>query len=335
MRLITVTLAAVLLAAALAGPAAAQPRITVEPELLELGVLQQFETRDLKVTIRNDGSDLLEIRDIESTCGCTVPELNTTELAPGAATTMDIHFNSKTFQGKQTKYVHVYSNDPRRPSVDISLTADIKVPLYMEPGKAQIAFPTVPSGESRTVTYTFRTADVPALEITPQTWPKEWLDVKVRPGGKANEAFVDFIVREDAAPGRFREPVTLATNVPAVPRVNLSADVKIVGDVVVTPERVNLRMVRPEQKLSTRVRVAAYRPDTSFTLTGAEVDIPGLRARVENSGSESTVWLDGYALKAGDERIARNGAVSGTLTIRTDLDASPEITVPVMYMVRN
>lgn len=334
MRQTVVTLAAALLTVALALPAGAQPRITVEPELLELGVLQQFETRDLQVTIRNDGSDLLEIRDIESTCGCTVPELATTELAPGASTVMDVHFNSKTFQGKQVKYVHIYSNDPRRPSVDLILTADIKVPLYMEPGKAQIAFPTVPSGESRTVTYTFRTEDVHSLEITPQAWPQAWLDVKVRPGGKANEALVDFIIRQDAAPGRFREPVTLATNVPAVPRVNLSADVKIISDVVVTPERVNLRMVRSEQKLSTRVRVAAYRPGTAFSLTGAEVDIPGLRARVENGANECTVWLDGYALKAGDERIARNGAVSGTLTIRTDLDASPEITVPVMYMVR-
>jgi hypothetical protein len=46
------------------------------------------------------------------------------------------------------------------------------------------------------------------------------------------------------------------------------------------------------------------------------------------------VWLDGQSLAAGDERVESNGAVKGTLTIMTNLASSPQLTVPVMYMVR-
>jgi len=317
-----------------AAAALAAPRIVIEPEQIDFGVLQQHETRDTKVAITNAGDATLEIREIESTCGCTVPALEVTELAPGESTEMEIHFNSKTFQGKQTKYVHVFSNDPQRGAVDLIITADIKVPLEMHPGKSMIGFRTLQVGETQTLTYTFTAEQVDELQMEPRSWPREWLAIDVRPGTSAHTVLVDFSVKEDAPPGRHREQIKLTTNVPEVPVVNLQADVKLISDLVVSPEKVNLRVLRPEQPIKTRVRVAPYRPGTSFEVTGASVDIPGIRTRVEQGDGETTIWLDGQSLGAGDERVEANGAVKGTLTIATNLDSSPEIAVPVMYMVR-
>ncbi len=313
---------------------AAEPRIVVEPELIEFGSLKQHETRDVQVTITNSGDETLEIREVESTCGCTVPDLEVTELAPGQSTEMQIHFNSKTFQGKQTKYVHVFSNDPQRPAVDLIITANIEVPLFMSPAKSMVGFRTLQVGETQTVTYTFRSEEVAELEITPRSWPESWLDVEARPGNSAQTVLVDFTIKADAPPGRHRDPLTLTTNVPAVPVVNLQADVKLVSDLVVNPEKVNLRMLRPEQPIKTRVRVAPYRPGTEFEVTGAEVDIPGIRCRIENSKGECMIWLDGQSLAADHELVGDNGAVKGSLTITTNLASTPVMAIPVMYMVR-
>jgi hypothetical protein len=314
--------------------ALAAPRIVVEPERIDFGLLKQNETRDARVTITNAGDATLEILEIESTCGCTVPELAVTELAPGESTQMEIHFNSKSFQGKQTKYVHVFSNDPRRGSVDLMVTADIKVPLEMHPAKAMIGFPTLQVGETQTLTYTFTAEGVDELRMEPRSWPREWLDVTVRSGDSPRTVLVDFRVKEDAPPGRHREQVKLSTNVPEEPVVSLQADVKLISDLVVSPEKVNLRVLRPEQPIRTQVRVAPYRPGVAFEVTEARVDIPGIRTRVESGDGECTIWLDGQSLAADDARVESNGAVRGTLTIATNLASSPQIAVPVMYMVR-
>ena len=328
--------APVVLALSLALPAVAvaQPRIALEPGHLELGVMGQNETRDSVVVIRNDGDQTLIIRDIESTCGCTVPELKVTELAPGASTEMEIHFNSKTFQGPQTKYVHVFSNDPGRGAVDLLITADITVPLRMTPAKSQLGFRTLQVGETQTLSYTFEAEDLDELEITPSDWPQGWLDIEVRPGRTPNTVLVDFVVKLDAEPGRHRDPVKLRTNVPEMPLISLTTDVKLISDLVVTPDKINLRMLRPEQAVKTRVRLSPYRPGTEFEVLSAEVDIPGLRVRVENGAQETTIWLDGQSLSADHERVADNGAVRGLITVRTNLAGTPEITIPVMYMVR-
>ncbi len=315
--------------------AAAQPQIKMEPEHLEFGALSQHETRDARVTITNTGDQLLRIRDIESTCGCTVPELDTRELAPGAATVMDVHFNSKGFQGPQIKYIHVFSNDPHRGAIDLLITADVKVPLQMTPRQTMVRFPTVKIGESNTQTYTFRSEEVDELEITARHWPKEWLDIVIKPGPDPQTVGVDFTVRKDSPAGRHRDPIKLATNVPSMPLVSLEADIKLVTDLVLGMERVNLRVVRPGQALKSRIRVAPYRPGTEFKLLRAEIDIPGLNARVENGPKESFALINGTALAADHPvSVETNGRIQGTLRIFTDLGSTPEIEIPVTYMLR-
>jgi hypothetical protein len=318
----------------LATAAAAQPRIEFDPPSLDFGVLQQHESRDATVMIRNVGTETLEIREIESTCGCTVPELAVTTVAPGDAVPMEIHFNSKTFQGMQRKFVKIFSNDPRQSVAQFLVAADIKVPLMMTPGKAMVRFPTLHVGETNTQTYTFSTGEVASLEMDVRSKPG-WLDVAFRQGRSAQELYVDFTITGEAPPGRHREPIKLTSNVPAVPVVNMQADVKLVSDLVLGQETVNLRMVRPGQELETRVRVAAYRPDTKFQLTRAEVDVPGLKASVENGARESFVLLDGEAI-AGDHPLAQEngGRIQGTLRIYTDLASTPQLEVPVRYLLR-
>lgn len=332
MRYLPLILAACLLTA---DTGLAQPRIEVVPEHLDFGDLQGWETRDAEVIIRNVGDQVLRIRQIESTCGCTVPELEVKQIAPGAETVMHVHFNSKTFQGPQHRYLHIYSNDPLRGSYDFLVTADIKVPLYMTPSTSMLRFPTVKVGDTETMTYTFRTEDVPSLEITPRDWPASWLDIEVKPGPTPQIAEVEFAIRPDGPVGRYREVVRLATNVPAVPTVNLEVDVRLVADLVLGMERVNLGRVQPGQELTTRVRVTAHDRGTSFELTGAEIDIPGLRARVENSASGAFAVIVGEAMAGDHPQAAENrGRIQGTLRIFSDLASTPELQVPVTYMLR-
>ncbi len=330
MRTLLLTLAICTIATA----SLAQPRIEVVPERLDLGSLQAWETRDHDVVIRNTGDQPLRIRNVESTCGCTVPALEVTEIAPGAQTVMQVHFNSKNFQGPQLKYVHIYSNDPVRGAFDFLVTADIKVPLYMNPTTTMLRFPSLRVGSTESMTYTFRTEDVPRLEIQPESWPRQWLDITVKPGADAQTADVVFAIRPDGPVGRYREIVRLATNVPAVPTVNLEVDVTLTADLVLGMERVNLGALTPGQSVETRVKVTHHQRG-AFKLTRAEIDIPGLTATVENGAGEAFAVIRGEAVARNDAAATGSrGRVQGTLRIFSDLPSTPELQVPVTYMLR-
>lgn len=328
----------VLVASTFLVPAAAlqaQPNLVLEPTSLDFGTMTQRQTRDATVTLSNTGDATLEITKVDATCGCTVPELSITRLDPGQSTVMQVQFNSQQFQGKQLKYLKIYTDSPRQRVIDYLVQATIEVPLTMEPAQTLIRFPQVRGGDTATVTYSFVAKDVSPLEIEAITWPSRWLDVAVRPGRDQHTVLVDFVVRADSPPGTHREPLKLRTNVPEVPVVNLEADVRVVTDLVLSMERVNLMRPRAGQKLSTKVRVAPVAPGIEFQLTSAEVDIPGLEARVENGSGEAFAMVEGEALAA-DHPFAREarGRISGTLRIHTNLPSSPVFELPVVYILR-
>ncbi len=318
-----------------AGALNAQPRIELNPEQLAFGVLQENETRHAQVTIRNGGDSPLRITNIQSTCYCTEASLAVRELEPGASTVMDVLFNSMNFQGRQLKFLKIASNDPRRSLIDYLVTADIKVPLYMEPHEALLQFPAVRAGQSESRSYTFRSEDVPRLEIEARAWPQDWLDIAVRSGEDPQTAVVDFTIRPDGAVGRYRERIRLATNVPLVPTIELEIDVRVVADLVLSMDRINLGVVQPGRPLQSRVKVTPFAPGTLFRLTGAEIDIDGLTASVVNEQNESYAIIEGEAMAGNNPQArARQGRVQGVLRIFSDLASTPELQVPVTYMIR-
>ncbi|HPF71958.1 MAG TPA: DUF1573 domain-containing protein, partial [Candidatus Krumholzibacteria bacterium] len=133
------TLAALCLAALAALPAAAQV-ISIEPQSYDFGQMQQQETRTTFIKVTNKGAGMLVIDNVEASCGCTIPTLNTKQLAPGESTEITVEFNSKKFSGHEIKTVKIYSNDPLNPVVDFMISADVQTPLIITPANQRIGF---------------------------------------------------------------------------------------------------------------------------------------------------------------------------------------------------
>jgi len=327
-----------LLALLLAVPALGQPAVSVEPQRLDFGSLPQNTARKATVTIGNTGDELLHIRDVETSCGCTVVELAREDLQPGETVDLTVEFNSKQFMGPQTKYIHVFTNDPQRGAVDIVITADVQVHLYMNPPKRLVGFEVSKVGERPTRTWDFWTKDVPELELTAASYPEDWIALDIENGvdGDPQRSRVTFTLLGDKA-GRYRDQARLRTNIPEEPSVTLELGARVVYELVLGRDRVAFRYVQPGQVLRTQIRVGAYGNETKFKLTGAEIDIPGLKAEVENTiiGEEGQVHLQGKALTKEDPLVQESGGrIQGTLKIFTDLPSTPVMEVPVSYMIR-
>lgn len=331
-RLIPVAAVLVLI---LAGGATAQV-IDVEPKSIDFGSMKQQEDRVTFVTVTNKGAGLLMIEDVKADCGCTVPNIEKKQLAPGETTQVEIRFNSKKFSGKTYKSVQIMSNDPVNPVMDVMIMADIFAPLVINPANERIGFTRSLRGEVVTKPVTFRVAHMPELELKVGKSRQGLFEVKAvnQVDGDPQFAHLEVTVPADMPPGRHRDIVRVETNVPERPTVDIEMQAWVVQELTVSPEQVSFRY---KKDFNQTVRVAPFEKGTAFNVTGAEIDLPEITLEVIETlpNAETKVLMTGAPIPSTDPRaVEANGRIKGTLRIFTDLPKTPVVEVPVTYMVR-
>ncbi len=319
---------------------AAAPQLTVEPESLDFGVMQQLQVHNRQIILRNDGDATLKIENVTTSCGCVTARVDTNELAPGASTTLTVTFNSKKYTGHQVKYVRLHSNNPHQPDLKIVVSADIQPPLFTDPKYKRLGFGRIYDGEMATKKAELWTEAVPRLELELQFYNTKLFDVSVEPDPDDDPRRAVLVVhlKPDAPSGRHREYIRLTTNIPALPFVDFELFFDVFQVIEVSQQRINFRYVKADQLLERRIRVWATGPGTTFAITGAEVDLPHFAAVIEQTApdTESFVTITGHPLPMDDPLVKETqGHIRGTLKIFTDHPDQPELTVEIIYLLRN
>ncbi len=125
-----------LLGLALTVPALAQqskprtfkgPRIAVEPARFDFGEVLQNRTVEKEFSIRNHGSQPLQIERLVTDCGCTAALIETTDktVEPGGRVKIRVKLQTRRSRGRIVKRVLVRSNDTGRRSFEIKLQATV------------------------------------------------------------------------------------------------------------------------------------------------------------------------------------------------------------------
>jgi hypothetical protein len=318
-----------------AAPASAQV-ISATPTSIDFGNMKQMESRDTAVTVTNNGAGILHIREVDADCGCTIPTLAKNELAPGESTVVEINFNSKKFHGNVVKMVHIYSNDPDQPVVDVMLTANVFSPLIIDPPTQRTGFSQSLQGEELTNLVTFTATEAPQLEIDATKSRKGLFDIKTINNYEGNPqvAVMEVTIPADMPTGRQRDNVRVKTNIEDTPYVDIELACWVVRKLAISHEEVNFRY---KSDLRQKIRITPFIKGLEFQVTGAEVDLPELEVSYENTipNKEALVRLSGKPIGKEDPRaVESKGRIEGKLTIFTDLPDLPSIEVPVSYLVR-
>jgi hypothetical protein len=323
----------------LVSPAAAQPRISVESTSIDLGPMLSHRTADRTISIRNSGDEPLVIEWVETTCGCTAAELATKELAAGQTAPLHVTFNSEDSQGPQRKLVRIHSNDPQTPICELTLTADVHVPVTLKPNKRRFDFGRVRPEKAKSQQLSFLSTDVDELHIEPADYPAQVYTLDLEPGYEddPHQVLLRISIADDAPAGSHRDFIQLSTNVPDQPTIDLEVEVWVVGEVFVDRERVRFGFVRPGQTMQEEIKVLAADEDVRFKVTSAEIDLPGFTAAVRERVPNAETWIQvrGEPLAADSALVKENnGRMKGTLRIHTDLPDQPVLEVPLTYMVK-
>ncbi len=128
-KIVSLTGFCVLVLWSLAWPAAAKkPRIVFDQESWDFGNVKQGETLKHEFIFKNAGDAVLNIKSVETSCGCTVALVSKKQLGPGQEGRVKITFSTAGYGGKVYKVIYLDSDDPSQPRVQFSITANIKTP---------------------------------------------------------------------------------------------------------------------------------------------------------------------------------------------------------------
>ncbi len=334
-QLIARTALALILTTLLVAPALAQV-IKVTPMSHDFGDMKQQQTETTRVTVTNEGAGLLQIQNVDADCGCTIPTLNKYSLAPGESTDIIIEFSSKKFSGKVHKVIHIETNDPLNPTVDVMVTATVHTPLIIDPVSQRLGFSQSLQGEtmSRLATLT-ATGDEP-LVISAGKARKDLFEVKVinNLDGNPQMAAVEVTVPSTMEPGRQRDNVRITTNIAEFPTLDLEMQAWVVQELTASPARVTYRFRKSFQQ---SIRIAPFRKGTEFKVTSVECDLPEIKLEVIETivNEETKILVKGQPLAKTDERaIKSNGRMAGTIKVHTNLEHTPVLEIPITYMIR-
>lgn len=123
--------AAILLAAGLAH---AQPKIeVVGGTYLNFGKIYRGKIAERIVTVKNTGTETLQLGQIQASCGCTGTVVSNTSIPPGKTGEIKITFNSTNFSDSIHKSVTINSNAANAPQVVVQFAGYVVQEISVTP----------------------------------------------------------------------------------------------------------------------------------------------------------------------------------------------------------
>ncbi|MCM8791801.1 MAG: DUF1573 domain-containing protein [Candidatus Omnitrophica bacterium] len=96
-----------------------------DPYIWDFGIVEEGEILEHKFLLKNNADKILNIKNLESSCGCTIPKIQKKEILPFESTEIFVRFNTKGYSGKVEKLVYVHTDDRDNPIIKFTLRAEI------------------------------------------------------------------------------------------------------------------------------------------------------------------------------------------------------------------
>ena len=128
----------------------AKPAIKFKNTTVDFGEVASGKIVDIAFEFENTGSDVLIIKNVIPSCGCTTAALAKKEYKPGEKGTIASKFNTSGYNGKVIKTITVTSNDTDAPETRLTLTGTVIVKDFAQADlkPEQIAFGSVSVGKA-------------------------------------------------------------------------------------------------------------------------------------------------------------------------------------------
>jgi hypothetical protein len=249
------------------------PRIVFPEPVFDFGRVQSGKVVNHTFEFTNAGNQVLEIRDVWTSCGCTAATNWTRQVEPGKSGQIPIIFDSGVKEGPLTKTVSVVCNDPIQPKVVLQFNAVIWKPIDALPIIATFSFgPDFQTNETRVIRLVSN-LDEP-VSISDPVCTNSAFRAVLKPVKAGKEFELQVTVVPPVVPGSTVASITLKTSSPKMPVVTVTAYAMVQPAVTVTPPRLRLPEVPLTDAAKFTVRIQ-NRSTNSLVLSDPSINAKG------------------------------------------------------------
>jgi hypothetical protein len=232
------------------------PKVVVDQEQYEFGTVDYGSEMGHDFTFTNAGQAPLVLTAGPTSCRCTVSKVSGDKLLPGESFKVTVHWKTREMSNDYRQTVQVYTNDPLRPVVKLSIIGEVSVALRADPAElvfSQISQDERASGEVRLLCGRRQELKIRECRFSDQALAKffqvSWerlpeAELRDRKGVHSG-VLLKVTVKPGLPQGAFRQTILLRTNLKSTPSFSVDVQGTVEGDVTVAGEGWNptLRLV--------------------------------------------------------------------------------------------
>lgn len=98
---------------------------SIDPFTWDFGEVETGRVLEHEFMVENKSQRTMQIKSVNTSCGCTVSQVDKRTLAPGESTPVAVRFKTKGYHGDIKQSVFVHTDDPRQPVIRYIVKAKI------------------------------------------------------------------------------------------------------------------------------------------------------------------------------------------------------------------
>ena len=280
-------------------------------------------SRDVEHTfiLKNEGDLSLEIRQVRPSCGCTVANISQNTIPPGGQAEVTTRLSLRGRQGAQHKTITVESNDPKQPTLILSLEGTAVEEIRVQPNQVFFGRITTDSAVTGTVEITIQSTNRVNVTRTSSNTSNLTAATESTPDGKVIRVLIG--TQPPLPRGTLRGNVHIETDHPKYPSMDIAVSAFVVGDITFAPEE--LPVLETVGQPASRYILVRSETGKQFTLVSVDVPFPSMTYNIKPADA------GGYQVELGNIPVTRD--VDGkSVHIRTDLPGAADIVIPLRFV---
>jgi len=98
----------------------------IDPYSWDFGKVKEGVILEHSFILKNESKVTLNIKDINTSCGCTVSKVQKKVLLPGEATLIEVNFNTKGYSAKVQQFIYVHTDNLDNPILRFIIKAKVQ-----------------------------------------------------------------------------------------------------------------------------------------------------------------------------------------------------------------
>ena len=300
-----------------------KPEIFCENPDFNFGKIYKGDKAEHVFKLENRGNDILEIKKVKPSCGCTAAILSQNTILPGNTGEVKATFNSDNYNGKVKKTIAVLSNDPDTPSHRLTIFGEVIEEISIKPRNINFGSFRADNQTDKTVKVSIKALSGPDFKIIKTTPSKPFVDTTAIEG-KNGEYTIVATLKDYHKIGRFSGKILLDTNSAKQPQASIVFYGVVEGDISINQKRIYYGTV-PEGKEITR-KLFVKINDSNIKILNTKISPDYLSVNVDENYEKRNPHC---LIEINLHKDAPIGKINGLLVLTTNSKEQPIINIPV------